>query len=122
MQQFHPCARGKWIEAFHYNLPSFTNVAPHFGARDALVFFTSEPIKANPQLQPVCGLNMTSLFASISWRLDSPGSIALTIHLHRRLVLEAFGSTNPRPPTFFFMHHSFQLTPVWVSCSFSNHT
>jgi hypothetical protein len=42
----------------------------------------------------------------------------LTFHLHRRLVLEASRSTNPKPPTFFFIHHSFQLTLVRVTCSF----
>ena len=77
--------------------------------------------RLSPNFIILCGLNLVSLCLSMSWRLDSPGSIALTIHLHRRLVLAAFGSTSPSPPYFLFKQHSFKLTLVRVSCSFPNY-
>ena len=57
--------------------------------------------KLTPHRFPFCGLNLANMYHNISWRLDSPGSIAFTIHLHRRLVLATSGSTKPNPRTSF---------------------
>ena len=61
---------------------------------------------------------MASLYLSISCKLDSPGFMALTIHLNNTLVLAVFGSTSPKPPYFFLRQHSLQLTLVRVSYSY----
>ena len=87
---------------------------------------TLEPVKSwwsltvnqsseTPHLRPLFGLYLESLYLNMSWRLDSPGYIALITYLVRRLVLAISGSTRPNPPYFFFIQHSFQLTFVRVS-------
>ena len=58
--------------------------------------------KLGPQFLPLHGLKHANIYLSMNWRLDSPGSIALTIHLQRRMVLVAPRSTNLRLPKFIF--------------------
>ena len=73
--------------------------------------------KAHPQLLPLWELSLAILYLSMSWRWNLPSSIALTIHLQRRLVLATFMPTSPSPPNLFFMQHSFQLILIHVSYS-----
>lgn len=96
------------VDAFHLNLLCFTNVTPYLGSRESLVLFISEPLQASFPTSSPLGLNLASVYLNMNWRLDSPGSITLTIHLYMRLVLVAFGSTNPILP--FFFHATFLLT------------
>ena len=56
---------GELIYAFNHSLPSLVDVAPHLGAREALVLFISEPIKANPQQQPRCSLNLANQYLNM---------------------------------------------------------
>lgn len=72
------------------------------------------------QLFPLCGLNLGDLYINISYILDSPNSIALTIYLQSKLIVVISGSSSSSPLYFFFKQHYFKLTPVRMSCSLPN--
>ena len=64
--------------------------------------------RLTPKRCPLCRLNITNVYLSIGYRLDSHGFIALTIHLQRRLVL-VVGSTNLSQPYLFFKKYVINL-------------
>ena len=64
------------------------------GAPKTLLKFTNKPINTNTFYFALCGLSLANLYPIMSWKLDSPGSIIFTIHLHKMLVLIVSGSTS----------------------------
>lgn len=106
------------VGVFIHNYPCYTNVPPNHGSWKPFVVYCGKPIKANTSTPTSLRIEMSSLYQSMSQRLQFLGSIALIVHLHSILVLDSFGSTNPRPPYFFFMQPSFQVTLMHVSCFF----
>lgn len=98
---------GKYL---NHNLPFFANVAPNHGFRETLMLLVGEATKTNTPNHALFENWTWLIYLSISWRLDLHNSIAFKIHLHSKLVLFVYGSTNPNPTYLFFVQHSFQLT------------
>lgn len=105
------------VDALNHGFIRFTNM-PHI--LDPRCCLLVNQFKLTPQFMPLWGLNLANVYLTISWSLDSSGSMAFTIHLQSRLVLASSGTTRPRPSYFFLRQHYFQLTLVWVSCYLPN--
>ena len=109
-----------WYKPLTY-LPCFANVAPNLGSRESLVLFVCKPIQGYPPTTSSLRIELYQPIPKYALKVRFPNSIALTIHLHMRLILVASGFINPKSLYFFFMQHSYQLTLVWVSYSFPYH-
>lgn len=48
VDRFHKIPRGKLIDVFEHNLPSFDDVVPKLGPTETLMLFLGKPIQNNP--------------------------------------------------------------------------
>lgn len=104
--------------------PQTIDVSPnHFHGKRWWCLLLNQFILTLQFLRLLFWFNWANIYFSLCWRLDSPSSIAVTIHLHCMLVLVASGSISSKPPCFFSCNTlSSWPQRKWISLSLTKDT
>ena len=99
VKKLHPRTWRKLVNIFSHVFQALLMWSHTLDLKNLWCYLQMNHSRSTPQLRPLCGLNLASLYLSISCRLDFPGFIALTPNLHNKA--KSFRSTRPNPPYLF---------------------